>query len=51
MCTDEQVIDRNIWHVKVQNEDYSVDADKRRAFDDFKLRIAHYEKVYEPMDE
>ena len=51
VCTDEQVIDRNIWHVKVQNEDYSDDADKRRAFDDFKLRIAHYEKVYEPMDE
>ena len=36
VCTDQAIIDRNIWHVKVNNEDYTTEADKRRAYDDFK---------------
>ena len=36
---------------KVNNEDYRTEADKRRAFEDFKDRIRKYEEVYEPMQE
>ena len=51
VCTDPAIIDRNIWHVKVNNEDYTTEADKRRAYDDFKKRIENYEAVYQPIDE
>ena len=51
VCTDEAIIDRNIWQAKVNNEDYRTEADKRRAFEDFKDRIRKYEEVYEPMQE
>ena len=51
VCTDQAIIDRNIWHVKVNNEDYVTEADKRRAYDDFKKRIENYEAVYQPIDE
>ena len=51
VCTDEAIIDRNIWQAKVHNEDYSNDADKQRAFEDFRERIRQYEAVYEPMQE
>ena len=31
VCTDPHVIDRNIWQVKVNNEDYSTDSDKKKG--------------------
>ena len=51
VCTDEEIIERNIWQAKVNNEDYHTEADKRRAYDDFRARIRKYEEVYEPMEE
>ena len=51
VCTDEAIIERNIWQAKVNNEDYHTEADKRRAYDDFRARIRKYEEVYEPMEE
>ena len=51
VCTDEEIIERNIWQAKVNNEDYQTEADKRRAYDDFRARIRKYEEVYEPMEE
>lgn len=51
VCTDPDIIDRNIWQVKVNNEDYVTEADKKRAYDDFKKRIENYEAVYQPIDE
>jgi len=51
VCTDPDVIDRNIWQVKVNNEDYSTDSDKKKAYEDFKKRIQNYEAVYQPIDE
>ena len=51
VCTDPHVIDRNIWQVKVNNEDYSTDSDKKKAYEDFKKRIQNYEAVYQPIDE
>ena len=51
VCTDEEIIERNIWQAKVNNEDYQTEADKRRAYDDFRARIRKYEEVYQPMEE
>ena len=51
VCTDEAIIERNIWQAKVNNEDYQTEADKRRAYDDFRARIRKYEEVYQPMEE
>jgi adenylate kinase family enzyme len=51
VCTDQAVIDRNIWQAKMHNDDYKNDADKIRAYEDFKLRIRQYEAVYEPLEE
>ena len=51
VCTDEEIIERNIWQAKVNNEDYRSEADKKKAYDDFRKRIAKYEEVYEPMEE
>ena len=33
-----EIIERNIWQAKVNNEDYQTEADKRRAYDDFRAR-------------
>ena len=51
VCTDEEIIERNIWQAKVNNDDYRSEADKKKAYDDFRKRIAKYEEVYEPMQE
>ena len=36
--------------MKVTSPDYK-DMDKEKAVEDFKLRIQHYEEMYEPIDE
>ena len=51
VCTDETIIERNIWQAKVNNEDYQTDVDKKKAYDDFRARIRKYEEVYQPMEE
>lgn len=51
VCTDEEIIERNIWQAKVNNADYQTDVDKKRAYDDFRARIQKYEEVYQPMEE
>ena len=35
----------------MNNDDYKSDADKLKAYEDFKLRIRQYEEVYEPLEE
>jgi broad specificity phosphatase PhoE len=50
MCTDEDIVDRNIWNSKVVLPDFAA-LPREEAFRDFKARIKHYESVYEPMDE
>jgi broad specificity phosphatase PhoE len=50
MCTDDSIVDRNIWNSKVSLPDFA-SMPPEEAFRDFKARIAHYESVYEPMDE
>ena len=50
VCTDQQIIDRNIWVSKVRNEDFEA-TEREKAFMEFKQRIVFYERVYEPMDE
>ncbi len=50
MCTDEDIVDRNIWNSKVVLPDFA-GMPPEEAFRDFKARIKHYESVYEPMDE
>jgi len=49
VCNDPEIIKNNISDIKVSSPDYKgMDPDK--AEEDFNLRIAHYEKVYEPLD-
>lgn len=50
MCTDESIVEANIWNSKVGLPDF-VGLTPADAFRDFKARIRHYEAVYEPMDE
>ena len=50
MCTDQSIVDSNIWNAKVVLPDFA-DMPPEEAFRDFKARIKHYESVYEPMDE
>ncbi len=50
VCEDESVIASNIRQTKLHMPDYvGVDADTAVA--DFRRRIAHYERAYEPLDE
>lgn len=50
ICDDESIVDANIKEVKVSSPDY-VDSDQGEVVTDFKKRIAHYESLYEPLDE
>jgi len=50
VCTDPNIIEANIKEVKITSPDY-MEMDKERAVEDFKKRIAHYESIYEPLDE
>jgi len=50
ICTDPELILANIREVKVSSPDYQGYADEQQAILDFKLRIQHYEQVYEAVD-
>ncbi|MEQ1504648.1 MAG: 6-phosphofructo-2-kinase/fructose-2,6-bisphosphatase, partial [Myxococcota bacterium] len=50
VCTDPAIVEANIRETKLSMPDYAgVDPD--RAVADFRARIAHYERAYEPVDE
>lgn len=49
VCNDPEIIRNNIIDIKLSSPDY-VGMDSEMAAEDFNQRIAHYEKVYEPMD-
>ncbi|CAJ1950084.1 unnamed protein product [Cylindrotheca closterium] len=50
ICDSSTILDDNIRNVKLNTPDYR-DVDPEEAVDDFKLRRANYEKVYEPLSE
>jgi broad specificity phosphatase PhoE len=50
MCDDPAVIEANIRQTKLRSPDYE-HMDEEEAVADFKARIAHYERAYEPIDE
>ncbi|KAG8196323.1 hypothetical protein JTE90_013808 [Oedothorax gibbosus] len=50
LCDDASIIADNIKEVKVNSPDYK-DRDVEEALKDFTLRVAHYEQVYQPLDE
>eukprot|EP00834_Sanchytrium_tribonematis_P003406 NODE_130_length_16779_cov_1.687410.p4 type:complete len:325 gc:universal NODE_130_length_16779_cov_1.687410:15297-16271(+) len=49
VCTDENIIMHNILEVKVSGPDYLSKMTAEEAAADFKLRMEHYEKVYQPL--
>ncbi|PIA32389.1 hypothetical protein AQUCO_04500175v1 [Aquilegia coerulea] len=51
LCTDERIIERNIRLKIQQSPDYADVADFEAGLQDFKNRLANYEKVYEPVEE
>lgn len=50
ICNDTSVIDANVRETKLSMPDY-VGVDPEEAVRDFRARIAHYERVYEPLDD
>jgi broad specificity phosphatase PhoE/predicted kinase len=50
ICDDESVIDQNVRETKLSSPDY-VGIEESDATRDFRARIAHYARVYEPVDE
>ena len=50
ICHDEAVIEANVRETKLRSPDYA-DIDPEQAVGDFKQRIAHYERTYEPVDD
>eukprot|EP00249_Psilotum_nudum_P019616 c27343_g1_i1 orf=1147-3000(-) len=51
ICNDQAVLDRNIRLKIQQSPDYADETDYNKAREDFKARLANYEKVYEPVEE
>ncbi|WOG89073.1 hypothetical protein DCAR_0208309 [Daucus carota subsp. sativus] len=51
ICTDRQIIERNIRLKIQQSPDYAEEADFEKGYQDFRTRLDNYEKVYEPVDE
>lgn len=51
ICNDERIIERNIRLKIQQSPDYAEEPDFEAGLQDFKERLANYEKVYEPVDE
>jgi broad specificity phosphatase PhoE/predicted kinase len=49
-CDDPSVIEENIRSTKLSSPDYE-DADPDEAVADFRARIAHYERVYQPLED
>ena len=50
LCDDPNIIEANIRQTKLSAPDYQ-DVDPEAAVADFRRRIAHYERAYEPIDE
>lgn len=50
VCNDESIIDANVRETKLTSPDYE-GMDPDRAVADFKQRIHHYERAYEPVQE
>ncbi|CAL4085171.1 unnamed protein product [Meganyctiphanes norvegica] len=50
ICDDPKIIEENIFDVKVNSPDYK-EMNDEDAFNDFMLRIAHYESQYQTLDE
>ncbi|MCB9709142.1 MAG: 6-phosphofructo-2-kinase/fructose-2,6-bisphosphatase [Myxococcales bacterium] len=50
ICEDREVIEANIRDTKLRSPDY-VGMDQQSAMKDFRARLAHYERAYEPIDE
>ena len=50
LCDDPSIIEANIRQTKLSAPDYQ-DVDPEAAVADFRRRIAHYERAYEPIDE
>ncbi|KAJ6803896.1 6-phosphofructo-2-kinase/fructose-2,6-bisphosphatase-like [Iris pallida] len=51
LCNDERIIERNIRLKIQQSPDYAEESDFEAGLQDFKSRLANYEKVYEPVEE
>ncbi|XP_011003858.1 PREDICTED: 6-phosphofructo-2-kinase/fructose-2,6-bisphosphatase-like isoform X2 [Populus euphratica] len=51
LCNDEHIIERNIRLKIQQSPDYAEQPDFDAGLQDFKSRLANYEKVYEPVEE
>ncbi|XXG39735.1 hypothetical protein AAC387_Pa01g0616 [Persea americana] len=51
ICNDEQIIEKNIRLKIQQSPDYADEPDFKAGLRDFKMRLANYEKVYEPVEE
>ncbi|XP_020585795.1 6-phosphofructo-2-kinase/fructose-2,6-bisphosphatase [Phalaenopsis equestris] len=51
ICNDERIIERNIRLKIQQSPDYAEETDFEAGMQDFKKRLANYEKVYEPVEE
>ncbi|KAJ6810716.1 6-phosphofructo-2-kinase/fructose-2,6-bisphosphatase-like [Iris pallida] len=51
ICNDERIIERNIRLKIQQSPDYAEEPDFDAGLQDFKSRLANYEKVYEPVEE
>jgi predicted kinase len=47
-CDDPLIINANVRETKLSSPDYT-DVDPEAAVDDFRARIAHYERAYEPI--
>jgi broad specificity phosphatase PhoE/predicted kinase len=50
ICSDPALIDGNVRETKLSMPDYA-GMDPEEAVRDFRARIAHYERVYEPLDD
>jgi broad specificity phosphatase PhoE/predicted kinase len=50
ICNDEAVVDANVRETKLTMPDYA-GIDPEEAVRDFRARIAHYERVYQPIDD
>nr|XP_029152954.1 6-phosphofructo-2-kinase/fructose-2,6-bisphosphatase isoform X2 [Arachis hypogaea] len=51
ICNDVNIIERNIRLKIQQSPDYAEEPDFQAGLQDFKNRLANYEKVYEPVEE
>ncbi|KAL4189785.1 hypothetical protein AMTRI_Chr08g208860 [Amborella trichopoda] len=51
ICNDAAIIERNIRLKIQQSPDYAEVADYEAGLQDFKIRLANYERVYEPVEE